>query len=365
MTPTTQEMERAILKRDISYDGIFFVGVRTTGIFCRPSCAARKPLMENVIFFTSVREALFAGYRPCLRCRPLAVSGEPPEFVQTLLNRIETAPQNRIKDSDLREMGIEPEKLRRYFLKHYGMTFQAYSRAKRLGEAFHQIRGGVSIDDVAFESGYDSHSGFRDAFFKTFGKPPGESRSEDCIFLAWIESPIGPLLAGANLSGVCLLEFTERRMLEKQFMELKKRFRCPMIPGNNDHLEQLQHQLKKYFERTLHNFSVPLIFPGTPFEERVWNLLLEIPYGQTRSYEDLAQRLGLPGAARAVGSANGRNRIAIVIPCHRVVNKSGKLGGYGGGLWRKQFLLNLEFETVDGGRATGAPLQANRAALLD
>src|SRR5438128_11590727 len=131
-------------------------------------------------------------------------------------------------------------------------------------------------------------------------------------------------------------------MLETQFVSLNKLFSCAIIPGRNEHLDLLQNELQQYFAGKLKQFSVPLIYPGTPFQERVWNELQRIPYGQTRSYEDLANRVGSGGAQRAVGHANGQNRIAIVIPCHRVVNKDGKLGGYGGGLWRKQYLLDLE-----------------------
>ena len=131
-------------------------------------------------------------------------------------------------------------------------------------------------------------------------------------------------------------------MLGTQFRTLKRVFSCAIVPGENAHVGRLRKELEKYFAGDLEKFSVPLVYPGTPFQERVWNELLRIPYGQTRSYEDLARRVGSADAQRAVGTANGANRIAIVIPCHRVVNKDGKLGGYGGGLWRKQYLLDLE-----------------------
>jgi AraC family transcriptional regulator of adaptative response/methylated-DNA-[protein]-cysteine methyltransferase len=140
---------------------------------------------------------------------------------------------------------------------------------------------------------------------------------------------------------VCLLEFTERRMLETQFAALRKRFGA-VLPGTNACLETLREELGQYFEGSLREFSVPLRFPGSPFEEKVWRALLKIPYGETRSYKDLAAAIGDPAAIRAVGRANGRNRISIVIPCHRVVNADGGLGGYGGGLHRKRYLLDLE-----------------------
>lgn len=227
-------------------------------------------------------------------------------------------------------------------MKTYGMTFQAYSRGRRLGTSLEQIRNGADLDDVVLGHGYNSHSGFRDAFSKTFGLPPGKSRSADCIVVTWMESPIGPLLAAATNDGVCLLEFTDRRMLEAQFATLRRRFKTAIVPGENQHLSALKQELTEYFAGTRKKFSVPLVFPGTPFQEQVWKQLLKIPYGATVSYEDIAHRVGSPKAVRAVGTANGMNRIAVVIPCHRVVNKSGELGGYGGGLWRKKLLLGLE-----------------------
>jgi AraC family transcriptional regulator of adaptative response/methylated-DNA-[protein]-cysteine methyltransferase len=340
--PSITEMQRAFENRDASYDGVFFIGVRTTGIFCRLSCAAKKPLLKNIEFFHSVRDALFAGYRPCKRCHPLEVNGQPPAWVEPLLAKIDESPHERIKDGDLRSLGIDPARARRHFLRHYGMTFQAYCRARRMGVALDQIRQGAEIDDVVLGNGYDSHSGFREAFARTFGRPPGKSRDSDCILLSWIESPVGPLIAGANKDGVCLLEFTDRRMMEAQFTTLRKRFSSAIVPGENDHMLSLKAQLTDYFAGKLKEFRLPLVYPGSPFQMRVWDELLRIPYGETLSYEELARRISSPAAVRAVGHANGLNRIAIVIPCHRVVNKDGKLGGYGGGLWRKQFLLDLE-----------------------
>jgi AraC family transcriptional regulator of adaptative response/methylated-DNA-[protein]-cysteine methyltransferase len=222
------------------------------------------------------------------------------------------------------------------------MTFQAYCRARRMGDALDRLRRGAELDDIALGSGYESHSGFRDAFMRTFGRAPGSSRDLDRMVVSWIETPVGPMVAAAQEKGVCLLEFTDRRMLEAQFTTIKRLFSSAIVPGENDHLIQLKTELDSYFAGRLRDFSVPLIFPGTPFQVRVWSELLRIPYGETCSYEALALRIGAAAGQRAVGHANGTNRIAIVIPCHRVVNKDGKLGGYGGGLWRKQHLLDLE-----------------------
>jgi len=333
-------MERAFLARDASYDGLFLTGVRTTGIFCRPSCRARRPRPENLQFFADARGAMFAGFRACKRCRPLESSSEPA-WLRTLVDRVARDPETRLRDADLRSMGIEPERARRHFKRRFGMTFHAYARGHRLSGAFSRLRAGSDLDDVALGSGFESHSGFREAFARVFGEAPGRARSGDCVRLAWIESPLGPLLAGATDSSVCLVEFTDRRMLEAQLRTVRRRL-GPAVPGSSPLLDQLRRELEEYFAGRRREFAVDLTAPGTPFEERVWEALRTIPYGETWSYERLAQAVGSPGASRAVGSANGRNRIAILIPCHRVVNKDGRLGGYGGGLWRKEALLHLE-----------------------
>ncbi|HSP06748.1 MAG TPA: Ada metal-binding domain-containing protein, partial [Acidobacteriota bacterium] len=186
LLPPAPEMERAFLNRDSSYDGIFVTGVRTTGIFCRPSCPARKPHLDHIQYFATVREALYAGFRPCLRCRPLEVPDAPPEWVERLLALVDSRPGARLKDSDLRAQDIDPARARRYFLKHYGMTFQAYCRGMRMGSALQQIREGAGLDDVILDSGYESFSGFREAFAQTFGKPPGKSRDSDCVTVTWV-----------------------------------------------------------------------------------------------------------------------------------------------------------------------------------
>jgi AraC family transcriptional regulator of adaptative response/methylated-DNA-[protein]-cysteine methyltransferase len=339
--PPIAEMEAAYRRRDASYDGLFYLGVRTTGIFCRPSCPSRKPLPRNVEYFRSVKEALFAGFRPCKRCRPLEVPGAHPTWVTELLARLEREPERRIRDRDLRVAGVEPERARRYFQQRYAMTFHAFARGYRLRRAFEQLRRGANLDEVAMSHGFESHSGFRDAFGRVLGHSPGRSRSTDCVTVSWLDSPVGPLVAGAIDRGVCLLEFSDRRMLEAQLDSVRQRL-GPVLPGTHPLLDQLRSELAEYFAGTRREFTVPLVYPGTLFQVKVWDALLRIPYGESYSYEKLAWSVGAPGAQRAVGHANGLNRLAIVIPCHRVVNKDGRLGGYGGGLWRKQLLLDLE-----------------------
>ncbi len=340
--PPTDQMQRAMLDGDASYDGVFFVCVTSTGIFCRPSCPARKPRVENARFLGTVRDCLLAGYRPCKRCRPLAVDGSPPEWLATVLDRVEADPAGRISDQELTDLGVSPYRVRRYFLRNFDMTFQAYHRARRMGLALNALRQGENPLHVALDCGYDSNSGFRDAFEKTFGTTPGRSGDLAVVHTRSIESPLGPLVAGATDDGVCLLEFADRRALQRQVAVLKRRLGAAVLPGENAHLVRLAAELDEYFAGRRRAFTVPLVRPGTEFQHRVWDELVRIPFGQTCSYADVAARIGRPTAHRAVARANGDNRIAIVIPCHRVVRHDGSLSGYGGGLWRKQRLLELE-----------------------
>jgi AraC family transcriptional regulator, regulatory protein of adaptative response / methylated-DNA-[protein]-cysteine methyltransferase len=339
---TRDEMVDAFLKSDSSYDGLFYTGVRTTGIFCVPSCTARKPLPGNIEFFDSAREALFSGYRPCKRCKPMETPGAAPEWIRPLLDAIEEDPRRRWRDDDLRKLGLEPARVRRHFQTKFGMTFQAYMRARRLGEAFTEIRAGAGIDDVVFETGFESHSGFRSAFERVFGCPPGQAARADCVHLAWIETPLGPMVFGATARGVCLLEFSDRRLLETQLGRVRKWCGEAAIPGENAHTREMRAQLAAYFAGELREFTVGLDVSGTPFQQKVWAALRAIPYGETRSYGDVARMLGTPAATRAVARANGDNRVSIVIPCHRVIGSDGELTGYGGGLYRKRALLELE-----------------------
>ena len=345
--PPLTEMQRAVRAKDGRYDGIFYLGVRTTGIFCRPSCRARPPLMKNVEFFPSVREAMFAGFRACKRCRPLEAPGAPPDWVRKLLAKVEANPEVRIHDADLRALNLDPARVRRHFQQTYGMTFQAFARARRLGTALDRLRRGAPIDDVVFDHGYESHSGFREAFTQVIGRPPGRARTVQSICLERIETPLGTMIAAAVDAGICFLEFSDRRGYEGQFATLRRRFGGAIVPGRSPHLERLRAELEEYFAGRRRRFTVPVVAPGTPFQEKVWAELRKIPCGETRSYEQIARAIGTPKAVRAVGTANGMNRIAILLPCHRVVNKSGKLGGYGGGLRRKEFLLRLEGARFD------------------
>ena len=334
------EMTAAWQRRDAAYDGLFVFGVRTTGIFCRPSCPS-QPNAENMQFFASAGEAVRAGYRPCKRCAPELANGRPPGWVVELMD---AAAKNdgKLSARQLRELGVAPERARRWFQQNHGMTFAAWLRGLRLSRAFTQIRRGAPVDDVVFDNGYESHSGFRTAFAKAFSIAPGQSANEARILAALLETPLGPMLAAVSDSGVCQLEFADRRGLEQSYAEMRRRFKMPVVPGENSVMEQLRSELAAYFEGELKEFATPLAISGTEFQESVWDELLKIPYGETANYEEVAKRIDAPTACRAVARANGSNRIYILIPCHRVIAKDGALSGYGGGAARKKYLLALE-----------------------
>lgn len=328
-------------RRDAGYDGLFFFGVKTTGIFCRPSCPSR-PKREHLEFFRDCGAAVRAGYRPCKRCQPELATGQPPEWVAKLMARAAASPDHRISARDLRALGIPPERARRWFQKYHGMTFAAWCRGLRLARAFTQIRSGSPVDDVVFDHGFESHSGFRTAFARTFGRPPGKVRGGDHLRVARLDTPLGPMLAAASDKALCQLEFADRRGLEKSYAEMRHRFKLPVVPGDNAILQQLRQELLEYFCGGRKRFTVPVALRGTAFQERVWGELQKIPFGQTVSYEVVAKQIGATAAGRAVARANGTNRLYLLVPCHRVIAKDGQLSGYGGGVWRKRLLLEME-----------------------
>lgn len=342
MLPPEQIMYKALVDKDASYEGIFFAGIKTTGIFCRPTCHARKPKKENVEYFSNTKDALFSGFRPCKKCNPLKKNGEEPEWLEMLLNEIERNISKRWTDFELKQEGYQPSKVRRWFKKNHNMTFHAYLRSLRLGKAIGNIKQGEDITRSAYLHGFESVSGFRDAIKQLIGDTAIKSRDKEIVTINRILTTLGPMIAGATEKGLCLLEFADRRMLETQFKRLTRLLKCSFVIGNNKYIDQVSQEISQYFEGTLKSFKVPLLLPGTDFQISVWEELRKIPFGITTSYEDIAKRINNPKGIRAVATANGDNRIAIIIPCHRVIGKDGKLHGYGGGLWRKKWLLEHE-----------------------
>ena len=222
------------------------------------------------------------------------------------------------------------------------MTFQAYLRSLRINNAFGQIREGDPVIKSAYENGFESLSAFVDSFKNSTGFNPSESKNKNIISVTRIPTPLGPMLAGATHQGICLLEFTDRRMLETQISRLRKNLKAELLPGESPFFEPLKKELEEYFDGKRKEFSIPLVIPGSEFQQKVWQVLQEIPYGKTRSYKDQAIAVGNLKAIRAVATANGDNRMAILIPCHRVIGSDGQMTGYGGGIWRKQWMIEME-----------------------
>jgi AraC family transcriptional regulator, regulatory protein of adaptative response / methylated-DNA-[protein]-cysteine methyltransferase len=333
---------QALINRDTRYDGSVYYGITSTGIFCRPICTARKPKPENVHYFSSAKAALDAGFRPCKICQPLDAVGAVPEQYHDLIRTVLNGEDARIRDADLRIAGYEPETVRRWFKRTYGVTFQAFARSTRLAKAFDSIRCGSSITTATFESGYGSMSGFADATRNITGKNPTRAAQDGILWITRFDTPLGTMVAGDYLGALCLLEFADRRALEKEITDLERIFRVPSQPGRTSLHEHVVQEISEYYKGSRKTFDIPLNLPGSEFTRAVWNGLQQIPYGETRSYREQAERIGNPTAYRAVARANGANRVSIIVPCHRVIGSDGSLTGYGGGLYRKRALLDLE-----------------------
>lgn len=340
--PSKNIMYNAVLKKDAGFVGIFYVAVKSTGIFCKPTCTARKPKPENVEFFSTTGEAIESGYRPCKLCRPMNLNGAKPDWVENLLMRIQSSPNERWKDADLKKLGLEPNRVRRWFKKNYNTTFISYLRSIRLAQAVNKIGNGKKIMETAYTTGFESLSGFTDALKNLTGKSPAQAKDMKILSIGKIDTPLGEMIAGIIDDKLCMLEFEDRRMLKTQIKRITKMHGAIPVIQNHPLFKKVDEEISLYFESKLKNFSIPIIESGTDFQLSVWSELKKIPYGETISYEKLAQRIGIVNAVRAVASANGFNSVAIIIPCHRVIGKDGSLRGYGGKVWRKKKLLEIE-----------------------
>ncbi|MDY8137696.1 methylated-DNA--[protein]-cysteine S-methyltransferase [Aquimarina sp. 2201CG5-10] len=336
----------ALLERKQSFVGIFFVGVKTTSVFCIATCRARKPKKENVEFFTTFKDALDNGYRPCKVCKPTENANKAPAQVEAAIMLIKENPKEKITDYQLRKENISPEAVRRWFKKNYGMTFQAYQRMYRINSAYQELKKGKNTTHIAFDSGYESLSGFGYTFKKIIGNSPQNITNKNIILINRLTTPLGPMFVCATEKGICLLEFVDRRMLETEFKDLQKLLNANIISGENEHIKQVKKEIEEYFGGKRKVFDVKLDTPGTDFQNSVWDALQKIEYGKTTTYQQQAEKIDNPKAVRAVASANGHNRISIIVPCHRVIGKDGKMIGYGGGIERKRWLIEHEQKNI-------------------
>lgn len=341
MDTERERFYKAFMEKDSSFEGVFIVGVKTTGIFCRPTCPT-KPKLENIEFYASASEAMLNGYRPCKICKPLERLGNPPSGIKQLLKHMEENPTVKIRDSDLENMELEPNHVRRWFLKNYKLTFHAYQRMHRANNAFQRFQSDQSVTDIAYESGYESLSGFNSMFKNIIGTSPQKIKDKRIVNLIHIETDLGMMIAGATDKGICMFEFADYKLIDLEFKQLISIFKAPLVQGNNPHFDTLKSQLEEYFKGERREFNIPLDLAGTEFQKQVWLSLLKIPYGCTTNYAKQAELIGKPSAVRAVANANGKNKISIILPCHRIIGADGTLTGYGGGIWRKKRLLEFE-----------------------
>ncbi len=340
--PDFDTLYEALVARDPSYDGRAFVCVSSTGIFCRLTCPARNPKPENCTFHETVAECIEAGFRPCKRCRPTTPEASADPVVGPLIEALEKRPGYRWGEPDLKRMGFDPSTVRRAFKRHFGMTFLEMARQRRLQEGFSTLAGGGKVIDAQITAGFESPSAFREAFAKILGQAPGAFSAKPLLFADWVASPLGPMIAVADRTRLHLLEFLDRKAFPAEFRKLQSYAKGEIGFGRTEVTEQIQAELDRFFAGKGAAFETKLALHGSAFTRDVWRELLTIPAGETRSYSEVAEAIGRPQAVRAVARANGANQLVLIVPCHRVIGADGSLTGDGGGLWRKQKLIELE-----------------------
>lgn len=340
--PDDDTLYAALLARDPAWEGRALVGVTTTGIFCRLTCPARKPLPQNCRWFASPDAAQAAGFRPCRRCHPLGATADGEPMVRDLLARLDKRPDRRWSEADLLALGHDPSTVRRAFKRHFGQSFLDMARAARLRGAVASLTKGSAMIEAQLDAGFDSASGFRAAFARLFGHPPHAMRQGSDLLADWIDTPLGGMIAIADDRTLHLLEFIDRKALPEGLRRLSAHVGGRVGLGRTALHDRTRTQLAAYFAGQAPRLDVPVTLHGTPFQQQVWRALQAIPAGQTRSYAQLAQAIDRPTAIRAVARANATNRIALVVPCHRVIGADGTLTGYAGGLWRKERLIAIE-----------------------
>lgn len=340
--PDHDTLYQALLARDARFDGQAYVCVATTGIFCRLTCPARKPRPENCSFHDTVGACIAAGFRPCKRCHPLGPAAQADPAIGALLAALEADPGRRWREEDIARMGFDLSTVRRSFKRQFGMTFLEMARQRRLREGFGSLAEGQKVISAQHEARFDSASAFRRAFAGLLGCPPAALRQGGVLRADWIATPLGDMIAVASERHLHLLEFVERKGLPAELARLREDAKGDLGLGRFAPTDQIETELAAYFAGRSARFDTPLAQAGSAFSQAVWAELQRIPAGQTRSYGQIAAAIGRPSAVRAVARANGANQIALAVPCHRVIGADGSLTGYGGGLWRKQRLIEIE-----------------------
>ena len=346
MMPVPQEKWwEAVLARDANQDGQFFFAVSTTGVYCRPSCPAKRPRRENVAFYRRPEDAEKAGYRACLRCKPKSASGNPQTAtVKEMCRYIEQHLDEPVTLERLAKVfGQSPFHLQRTFKKTLGITPRAYADSCRMGLLKRNLQAGRSVTHALYDAGYSSSSRLYERTASQLGMTPDKYRRgaiAATIRYTCTNSPLGRMLVAATDKGICAIQFADTddeltEGLKREFpFAVRKREDAAMRSWTNTVLRQISGHKT--------NRSLPLDIQATAFQRRVWDHLQSLPFGTTQSYGEVAKAIGRPTAARAVARACASNRIAVAIPCHRVVREDGEMGGYRWGVERKKALLQME-----------------------
>ncbi|MGB4990956.1 MAG: bifunctional DNA-binding transcriptional regulator/O6-methylguanine-DNA methyltransferase Ada [Pyrinomonadaceae bacterium] len=344
MSMETDVLWRAVETRDARFEGAFFFGVKTTGIFCRPSCSARKPKRENVEFYEGIERAELSGFRACLRCKPKQTKGYDPQ-VEAVLRACEMlSDENTLSLDDLSsKLGLSPSHFQRTFKEIIGVSPKKYAEAKRMDKFKDELRGGSDVVTAMYEAGYGSSSRLYEKAATNLGMTPavykkGGKGMKINYIIAGCE--LGKLLVARTKRGICSVTFGDGTSAMREALE--KEFPNAEIGEGSDDLAGAVDAILKYLSGNNKRLVLPLDLQATAFQLQVWEFLQKIPYGETRSYTEVAEAIGDKKKVRAVAQACAKNRVAVVIPCHRVVASDGKLSGYRWGVERKRRLLERE-----------------------
>ncbi|MPM97368.1 Bifunctional transcriptional activator/DNA repair enzyme Ada [bioreactor metagenome] len=320
-------------------DGLFYYAVKSTGIFCRPSCKSKTPVRENVVFFDCCEDARVAGFRPCKRCRPDLATYQPIADVarQTKSILAQYYAQRQQLAAEMQKLGVSKRRIGQIFKAHYGVSLSAYVNNLKLQAAMQQLQeSALPVIDIAYSIGFESLSAFFAFFRKNTGMTPNEFRKykgkpplDINAYYAVYDTPLGQITIACRGSAVAAVQFGHKIPSGAQ----EKR---------TDLMDRAASALNEYFSGSRKSFDIPIAPQGTPFQMNVWAAISQIPYGETRTYKEIAAAVGKPGASRAIGMAANKNMILLLIPCHRVIGADGSLVGYAGGLDIKEKLLRIE-----------------------
>lgn len=342
------ERWEAVQNRDKACDGRFIYGVKTTGIYCRPSCGSKAARRENVVFFDDAAAALEAGFRACKRCKPDEPSKEQKnaDMVAAACRTIDDSEEPPSLEALARQAGVSRFHFHRVFRDITGVTPKAYAAARRVGKLRGELEAGASVTSAIFDAGYNASSRFYEESSSRLGMRPKQYRDggrDTRIKFAIGECSLGAVLVAATEKGVCAIDFGEDA--ETLLNELQDRFPLAELVGGDSEFEALVANVVGHLETPRGDLDLPLDIRGTAFQQKVWEALRQIPAGSTASYADIAKRIGKPSAVRAVAQACSANRIAVAIPCHRVIRRDGDLSGYRWGVERKRALLSREAQS--------------------